>query len=235
MNYSAWSAGTDSLWKGLKLSNAVIAILCLACPVMTSAQVVIDNTPPTTTGGSAVSDTDWKAMLFTTGASATQISTIELGLNPPNTGTPPGTWQVNVSIYNVAAGAPTTELFSMGLAPISIAAATQTYIFTPTSTWSLSASTPYALVVNSDATGIRWSNRPGSSPTASGGFSYDGFQNSIDSGLNWTSIGVNTVNAVRITVSAVPEPQETALGAGLGLLALVGFMHRRHRTAWDRS
>jgi hypothetical protein len=189
-------------------------------------QVVIDNTPPTSVGGSFVNDVEWKAMLFTSGPSAVRIDSIVLGLNPPSTGTPPGTWNLSVSLFSVASGLPSSPLATMGLNPVAIASVTQTYNFIPVTTWSLAANTPYALVVSSDATGLRWSNRTGSSPTASGGFSYDGFLATTNSGVSWISEGISSANSVRLTVTAVPELEESVVAVGISLLLVAGLRTR---------
>ena len=73
-------------------------LLALHMPVL-QAEVVISNLPNTALGGSTISDTAWKAMLFTTGSSPTQLDSVVVGLNPnPTTESTPFTQQVKVSL-----------------------------------------------------------------------------------------------------------------------------------------
>jgi hypothetical protein len=180
--------------------------------------LVIQNTPATADGGSTVSETSWKALLFTSGASAGVVDSLTLGLNPPTSGSLPATYSVRVSLYSVVSGAPAVSLAAIDLMEIDMSALRQTYALPQTVEFSLQPHTPYALVVSSDATGIRWSNNNGIRPVASDGFQYDGFLVTEDSGSNWVAPG-SMANVLLLGFAAIPEVEWSSLVAGAGLLA----------------
>ncbi len=202
---------------------AAVVLLSLQ-PADLQAEVVISNLPNTVTGGSTVSDTGWKAMLFTTGSSPTQLASIVLGLNPPTGATPPVTPQVKVSLFSVSSATPAAELITTGLVSVNMQATQGLYTFLDTNPYSLAANTSYALVVASDASQIKWGRNQNTTPTASSGFQYDTFLVSTDSGGTWsTTSGSSTIamdNAVEINV--VPEPSTTLL-LGMGAVGGVGI------------
>ncbi len=211
------------------LARALVAagVLLGLQPAGLHAEVVISNLPNTVTGGSTVSDVGWKAMLFTTGSSPTQLASVVVGLNPPTGATPPVTPQVKVSLFSVSSGAPAAELTTTGLVSVNMQATQGLYTFFDASPFSLAANTSYALVLASDASEIKWGRNQNMTPTASSGFQYDTFLVSADSGGTWSAIsGTSPIamdNAVEIDV--VPEPSTMlllAMGAvgGLGISAL---------------
>jgi hypothetical protein len=211
------------------LARALVAagVLLGVQPAGLHAEVVISNLPNTVTGGSTVSDIGWKAMLFTTGSSPTQLASVVVGLNPPTGATPPVTPQVKVSLFSVSSGAPAAELTTTGLVSVNMQATQGLYTFFDASPFSLAANTSYALVLASDASEIKWGRNQNMTPTASSGFQYDTFLVSADSGGTWSAIsGTSPIamdNAVEIDV--VPEPSTMlllAIGAvgGLGISML---------------
>jgi hypothetical protein len=194
-------------------------LLGLPCSVL-HAEVVISNLPNTVTGGSTVSNGTWKAILFTTGSSPTQLASVVVGLNPPTGATPPITPNVKVSLFSVSGGAPAAELTTTGLVSVDMQATQGLYTFFDASPFSLAASTSYALVVSSDASGIKWGRNQNTTPTASSGFQYDGFRQSLDGGGTWSSASISTDNAVAIDV--VPEPAAVLL-FGIGAVGGLGI------------
>jgi hypothetical protein len=201
---------------------------CLAIGASTEAPgaVVIQNTPATADGGSTVSETDWKALLFTSGASAGVVDSLTLGLNPPTNGSVPATYSVRVSLYSVVSGTPAVSLAAIDLMEIDMSAFRQTYALPLTEEFSLQPHTPYALVVSSDATGIRWSNNSVNPPVASDGFQYDGFLVTGNSGANWVA-PASMANVLVLGFVAVPEPEWGSLLAGAGLAAGAIGLNRR--------
>lgn len=113
---------------------------------------MIQNSPVTADGGSSVSATDWKALLFTSGASAGVVDSITLGLNPPTGTSVPASLSVRVSLYSVVSGTPSISLATSDLVPIEMSALRQTYAMPDSVEFSLQPLTPYALVVSSDTT-----------------------------------------------------------------------------------
>ena len=186
-------------------------LLALHMPVL-QAEVVISNLPNTALGGSTISDTAWKAMLFTTGSSPTQLASVIVGLNPnPTTESTPFTQQVKVSLFSVSGGNPDTELLTTGLVSVTMQARQDVYTFLDASSFAMASNTPYALVLSSDSSTIKWGGNGVSSttPTASAGFAYNAFLQSSDTGGSWTATGIATNNAFSIIV--VPEPSQLAL------------------------
>ncbi len=210
--------GTVAMLLGLQLSEL-------------QAEVVISNLPNTVTGGSTVSNAIWKAMLFTTGSSPTQLDSVVVGLNPPTGATPPITPQVKLSLFSASGGNPAAELLTTGLVSVDMQATQGLYTFFDSSFFSLAANTQYALVVASDAAEIKWGRNGGSTPTGSGGFQYDTFHSSTDSGTAWTNI-TNQENAVEISV--VPEPG-TMLLLGIGAAGSWGLAACRRSRGLHRS
>jgi len=197
------------------------------------AEVVISNLPNTVTGGSIVSDGIWKAMLFTTGSSPTQLASVVVGLNPPTGATPPIEPNVEVSLFSVSGNAPAAELTTTGLVSVDMQATQGLYTFFDASPFSLAASTSYALVLSSDASEIKWGRNANATPIASSGFQYDGFRQSLDGGGTWSSASIGTDNAVEINV--VPEPS-TMLLFGMGAVGGLGiFVGRTTRGRARRS
>jgi hypothetical protein len=188
------------------------------------AQVVISNLPNTVTGGSFVTATEWKAMLFTTGSLPTQLSSIALGLNPITSA--PVTQHVSISIYSVSYATPATLLATTGLTAVAMSATGGVYTFDSLPDLTFSASTSYALAISSDATGIKWGRNANVSPTTSDGFAYSNFLGTNDIGASWGTV-TSSDNAFSITVCAVPEPSSYALLAGLTMLGMVATRRRR--------
>ena len=208
--------------RGLVAAGVLLGLPCSAL----HAEVVISNLPNTVTGGSTVSNGLWKAMLFTTGSSPTQLASVVVGLNPPTGATPPITPNVKVSLFSVSGGAPAAELTTTGLVSVDMQATQGLYTFFDASPFSLAASTSYALVVSSDASGIKWGRNQNTTPTASSGFQYDTFLQSLDSGGTWSNTSISMDNAVAIDV--VPEPS-TMLLFGLGAVGGLGTFVGRTR------
>jgi hypothetical protein len=125
-------------------------------PAGLHAEVVISNLPNTVTGGSPVSDVEWKATLFTTGSSPMELAAVVVGLNPPTGATPPVTPQVKGSLFSVSSGAPAAELTTTGLVSVNMQATQGLYTFFDASPFSLAANTSYALVLASSAPEIKW-------------------------------------------------------------------------------
>ena len=218
-------------------AGTLALLLALHMPAL-QAEVVISNLPNTALGGSTISDTAWKAMLFTTGSSPTQLDSVVVGLNPnPTTESTPFTQQVKVSLFSVAGGNPNAELLTTGLVSVTMPARQGVYTFDASSftvPFTMASNTPYALVLSSDSSTIKWGGNGVSSttPTASAGFAYNTFLQSSDTGVSWTT-SVATNNAFAISV--VPEPSQLALLAMGAVGSWWAFRGRRRRRDGRRS
>ena len=154
------------------------------CSVLASPLVVLDNnTGPITVGGSALSDTEWRAVIFTTPLSAgAEIVSIDVGLNcylNPSTQCTgyPTTRQLQIDLYSVVGGQPSSALYSLPLQGVYMATQSQIYTFSIPN-WTLAANTSYALVlksVSSDSQRLKWAGLVNNTvPTGLNGFSYVG-------------------------------------------------------------
>lgn len=206
----------------------LIAAGLLSSAGTAQALIVISNLPNSNNGGSTLSDTGWKAVVFTTGSQPTLLSTVTVGLNPdPTTASVPMTQNVTLSLYSVSDNTPSTLLATTGLTPVAMQTRQELYSFNSFAGTAMEASTAYALVLSSDASTIKWgSNGSGTNaPTTANGFEYIHFIQSSNSGVSWTdSSAVN--NAFSIAV--VPEPSTYALLA-LALAAFGAHLLRRRR------
>lgn len=201
-------------------------------PSTLQAGVVISNIPNTVTGGSTVSDVVWKAMLFTTGSTPTQLDKVVVGLNPPTGATLPVTSQVKVSLFSVLSGAPAAELLTTGLVSVNLQATGGLYTFLDDSPFSLAANTAYALVLASDASQIKWGRNRDVTPTASEGFQYDTFIGSDNSGGTWSAVSAldNAVEIYVVETNLVPEPS-TLLLLSMGTFGGLGLCVFRGRSS----
>ena len=209
-------------------AGTLALLLALHMPGL-QAEVVISNLPNTVAGGSTISDTAWKAMLFTTGSSPTQLDSVVVGLNPdPTTEATPFTQQVKVSLFSVSGGNPNAELLTTGLVSVTMPARQGVYTFLDASSFDMASNTQYALVLSSDNLLIKWGSNGGSSttPTASAGFAYNTFLQSSDTGSSWTT-SLATNNAFAISV--VPEQSQLALLAMGAVGSWWAFRGRRRR------
>ncbi len=214
---------------------AVLIILAGGLPLGGHAAVVIENLPVSTNGGSTVSATTWKALVFTTGASTTSIDRVVLGLNPLFQANVPSQAKVEIALFGSSASVPTAQLATTGLLNVDIQQLQASYSFPIAWAFNLSAHTQYALVIRSDGSGIKWGNTAGSQPSASGGFAFNAFSRSSDSGTTWTSSGVDTENALQVSVApGAPTPVPALSGWALMLFGLLiagagVHLHRRRQ------
>ncbi|MFM7533876.1 MAG: choice-of-anchor R domain-containing protein [Rubrivivax sp.] len=220
------------------LVSVALAALIAAAPCAARAAVVLSNVPIATNGGSPVTVTAWKALILTTGTAASTLDQVVLGLNPEIEPNVPSQRKVEIALYGAAAGVPTVQQGSTGLLNVDIQQLRGTYTFPIPGGFSLSANTQYALVIRSDATGIKWGNTSTSQPTGSGGFSYIGFSTSSDSEATWTSEAVNTKNVLQVNVTVAPPAQVPMASTwGVALLGLLmagagaGLLRRRPAAA----
>jgi hypothetical protein len=118
------------------------------------------------------------------------------------------------------------------VAPLGLA---ELYTFLDASSFTMASNTPYALVLSSDSSTIKWGGNGVSSttPTASAGFAYDAFLQSTNAGGSWTATSIATNNAVAISV--VPEPSQLALLAMGAVGSWWAFRGRGRRRDGRRS
>ena len=199
-------------WRCLFLVLAVI--LFAATLEKAQAILVLSNIPPNSVGGTTLNATDYKALLFTTGPDTTEITLISLGLNPISSSNIPSTAKVEVSLWsttlNGTALEPDAQLATTGLQTVNMTSLQGLYTFQNAFSGggvSMAAQTSYALVLSSDASGIKWANKNHTSPVGSSGFTYDSFMASSNEGVDWISGNtVGVYNAVSMEVNVVPEP-----------------------------
>ncbi|MGA1205599.1 MAG: hypothetical protein ACO3ZW_07310 [Opitutales bacterium] len=198
------------LAKGLLLIATILSPLANSA----SAYIVISNTPNTVVGGSSLSNTIYKAIVFSTGSYPSNITSLELGLNPSTGSTLPFTGDLNISLWSATSNAseyePVTQLASTGMQSVTINSTQNLYTFEGIfDGFSLLADTPYALVLSSNANGIKWGRNANSTPLSSDGFIFHDFSVSTDSGASWTSPSALD-NAIVMEIAVIPEPS-TAL------------------------
>ena len=202
-----------------KVAAATLTIVLLLSGSALQGAVVISNLPNSNLGGSTLSDTAWKAVVFKTGSQPTLLSAVTVGLNPdPTTDPVPKTQNVTVSFYSVSNNTPNTLLATTGLTPVTMSNRQGLYSFNSFAGTAMEASTAYALVLSSDLSKIKWGSNGSNTnePTTANGFAYITFVQSLNTGTNWTtSSAVN--NAFSIEV--IPEPSTYALL----VLAVVGL------------
>lgn len=195
------------------------------------AAVVISNSPNGTSGGSSLSQLDWKALLFTTNSVASRMESLTVGLNPLTPAGLPATLKVELVLYALQGGVPAAQVATTGLQTVNLVQTQQDYTFNTGASFYLAPSTRYALVLRSDATGIKWGNTggPSTTPTAFDGYSVDGFLGSADAGASWVSLpGINSVVVKVQNIPTIPTLSPGAL-VGLALLLLSGLVVQRRR------
>lgn len=203
-----------------KATAATLTIVLLLSGSALQGAVMLSNLPNSNDGGSTITATNWKAVVFTTGSQPTLLSTVTVGLNPnPTSASVPMTQNVTLSLYSVSDNTPSTLLATTGLTPVAMQTRQQLYSFNSIAGTAMEASTAYALVLSSDASTIKWGSNglSGNTPTDSG-FTYNRFVQTTDSGASWTDSPAEN-NAFSIAV--VPEPSSyiLLLVSSLGLLA----------------
>ena len=223
-------------WGSARSWAVALALLACVLPHASHADVVISNVPIATNGGTTLSSTDSKALIFTTGTAASTVNQVILGLNPMVQANVPSLAKVDISLYSTVAGVPSTQLASTGLLNVDIQQLQGSYTFPITGGFSLSANTQYALVIRSDATGIKWGNTSTSEPTGSGGFTYQTFVGSSDSGATWTAPITSMKNVLQLRVTVAPPVLVPALSVwGVALFGLLvagaGVRLQRRRSA----
>jgi hypothetical protein len=213
----------------------LIATLLFALPNNSSAAVVISNSPNPVNGGSTLSSTNYKAVLFTTGSNTSYITSLVLGLNPPS-GTP-FTGALNISLWSATSNAtdyePDSQLATTGMQSVTINSTQNLYTFDGIfgGGFSMSANTPYALVLSSDANEIKWGRNTIGSITTGEGFTFHSFNLSTDSGANWTTSSVAQDNAIVMEVGVVPEPSTARISLFLlGVAATFWLLRKRQVT-----
>lgn len=224
-----------SLFKFLRV--LVVGLFAL-CAIASQATVVITNTPNGTLGGSILTDVALKALMFTTGGVPSTVNKISLGLNPPGSNTAPVPVQakVEIALYSVVAGVPSAQLATTGLLDVNIQQRQQMYDFNINPVFSLNGNTPYALVVRSDSTGIKWGNTGdtgagGTEPSGLSGFVYETMQRGDGLLSNWAPSSVR-FNAVEIHATLIPPVPTLAEWAMVFLASFMAFVAWRSRRQW---
>jgi hypothetical protein len=172
--------------------------------------------------GGSFGNGEQRAGGFTTGGTAFTLDHVAIAMaaEGANAST------VSVSIYSDNAGTPDTSIFTLSASTSVTSASANTFTFGGGG-FTLNAGTTYWLVVENTGGGsILWNKSDGgngTTPTAANGSGYnnEGFQANF---FGWSPTTDNGNIAVYTT--AVPEPREYALIAGVGLCAFAAYRRR---------
>lgn len=205
--------------------------------VMESNQSPLDGSMKN--GGSAIGDVYVKAVSFTSGTSALELVSVDLGLlrNSNPTIAVDGNYQINFNLYSASAtGEPQTLLYTTSFTPY--LTGVSAWFSLPIS-YTLSASTPYAfgLVAPTAASAItvKWANTTNSiwPPLTSHGYAGIGVTNggfALTEDTNGVLYWQASVSDNAFRLYAVPETSAGLLpGLGLGLAAVGVHQLRRRR------
>ena len=209
------------------------SLVSIITPIPSLSQTVLFNPLNNTAGGSAVTSSNLKSLSFQTGTLPTKLNNLTIGINP-NIGVlvplPANTTvKVTISIWSTnSAGVPVAPLKTLvNSQTISISAKSQSYTFNLPSDVAplLNAKTKYALVLSSDATGLKWANNTdGLTAIGQNGYAYVSQLISTDSGDTWTSVGAVEKNTIVAQIFEVPYnaimPQSYAAFMSVGLETL---------------
>jgi gliding motility-associated-like protein len=174
-----------------------------------------------TTGGSLVTNVDWKAHVFTTGNDPVSIDQISVVLNSPDpTNFPyPLTVTAEAALYQVSNGVPTQEIQSSGSQTVQLNASGTWKNFDFATPVSLSPQTQYAIVVKSgDATGFKWANVRALSTVAGGVASTSLSLSSANGGGQWTTAAQNNAYALRSVTATASSVTVTTNANGIAAL-----------------
>jgi gliding motility-associated-like protein len=173
------------------------------------------------TGGSPVSNVDWKAHVFTTGNDPVSIDQISLVLNSsdPINFPYPLSVTAEAALYQVSNGVPTQEIQSSGSQTVQLNASGTWKNFDFTTPVSLSPQTQYAIVVKSgDASGFKWANVRTLSTVAGGVASTSLSLSSTDGGGQWTTAIQNNAYALRSVAATATSVTVTTNANGIAAL-----------------
>lgn len=199
----------------------LLAILAGMSRANAGSVAALSNLPNNlTSGGSELTDIDWKIYLFTTPSSATtEVASIEYVLNcytcsQANPSYPSST-AIQFSIYSVNGGIPNTQIYSTNYLSQSLTAP-KTKLTIGIPNWRLAANTQYALIAKSTAAGkLKWANVRSNGDTgdniavaAYNGFSINGALATGDAGSTYISTAANN-NALSLQIYFLSVPSVT--------------------------
>jgi gliding motility-associated-like protein len=158
---------------------------------------VLSNLSETfSTGGSTITNIEWKAYQFTTGRSSIALDQVDLVLNSIS-GSYPEIVQVEAAIYSVVNGLPALEIGTSGIQSVQLPATATWSTLVYTSSIGLSPNTSYALVVKSgNATGFKWGNARPNSTFPTGNVTYLNAKRTLDM-INWVDVAENNGFSLR--------------------------------------
>ncbi len=192
----------------------------LKIPKGTSSAVAVDtlliaNVGSYGLGGSGITKTKWKAVLFTTGSAEYQVGSVGLVLNSSDN-VYPATVGVRIAIFSVNSGVLGNELAGSAVSSLNLPDTATLKTLTLENSFTLAANTQYALVVQSNSsTGFRWANvstLPSQSPTAYRGYTYNSMQITTDTATSWSN-NPSTENAFTFSSLACPIPSAPTAAA----------------------
>jgi hypothetical protein len=219
--------------KTCRFTPALVGAVILISSNCLGQVVLIGNYPPPDDAGSSpVSQSNWRAIGFTTPAQSYVINDVQVHLTGYDAADNPAFGffsDVNASGSGGLSSQPGSLLGSFLNKPAPNSGATANFTFTPASTLTLNPSTKYWLVLSDQANngGYFW-NFSGNPNTPSGAATFGGYLNNASTGspTGWSTSA--TFRSVQIDGTAVPEPVHYTL-AGAG--ALLGFgLFRKLRT-----
>lgn len=226
-----------------RLLIPILTFWCTSSALAATGSIVLESNQSSTpgslrNGGTPIGFGDIKALPFTSGTGALDLTFVEVGLVTSSAATA-GTYQVNFNLYSASAtGVPQTLLYTTSFTP-SITA-TAAWFSLPVS-YSLTPSTPYAFGFEalgaSVKTDVKWANT--ALPSIWPPLASDGYSGLGSNGYAYEIVGVGRIwnagsadNAFRLY--AVPEATAGVLpGLGFGL-ATFGVLRLRRRRNQDR-
>ncbi len=208
----------------INLRFAAVSLLWLTLTSgHTQCADIIGNLPQNNDfANSSISSAANKAVSFTMGTSAYTLDSVQLRLSAPVLTT------AQIQIRNDTGGLdPGTTVLASFTNPTSQGAGIFDYTFTPTGSFTLSASTKYWLYVSATTDNYTWyASSPSITPT--GVATFGAYRFTSNSGSSWGSS--TTLNSFKITGTVVPEPS-TLILSGLSVAALAAKAFARRRKA----
>lgn len=197
-------------------------------PVVGRADVIIGNLGAASGGSSRISPIIFLGASFTMGSQSYTLSGAKIVLaNTP-------VRETNFRLESDSAGDPSGTVLSKFTNP-PFGSGITTYMFTPSSPFTLAANTKYWLVGSTNGADTSWvTTSPNTDPSGPGA-TFGGYSFSSSSGANWSNIGFTTQFQIEgtpiVPAVVVPEPSSLVLVGIVACVAMVVGWHRRRKLA----